>query len=116
MRQRLAGASREDRLLLIGLPIFTVLLLAGWIIWSQLAEFDDIEARLLTWANIGTITWQHLLIMVVSALIVVAAAIPTGILLTRRGAGFLHLIVLGIAYACQSEPVIGFIVLLPSAI
>jgi len=116
MRQRLAGASREDRLLLIGLPIFTVLLLAGWNIWSQLAEFDDIEARLLTWANIGTLTWQHLLIVVVSALIVVAAAIPTGILLTRRGAGFLNPIVLGIANAGQAAPVIGVIVLLALAI
>lgn len=116
MRQRLVGASREDRLLLIGLPIFTVLLLAGWIIWSQLAEFDDIEARLLTWTNIGTLTWQHLLIVVVSALIVVATAIPTGILLTRRGAGFLNPIVLGIANAGQAAPVIGVIVLLALAI
>lgn len=116
MMDRLAGASKEDRLLLIGLPIFTILLLVGWAIWGQLTEFDDIEARLLTWSNIGTLAWQHLVIVVVSALIVVAAAVPVGILLTRRGAGFLTPVVLGLANAGQAAPVIGVIVLLALAI
>src|SRR5699024_5946323 len=64
------------------------------------------------WSNIGTLTWQHLLIVVVGALIVVATAIPAGILLTRRGTGFLTPLVLSIANAGEAAPVSGVIVLL----
>lgn len=112
MRTRLAAASKEDRLLLVGLPILTVLLLLGWAIWGTLADFDDIEARLLTWSNIGVLTWQHLRIVVVSAAIVVAAAVPIGVLLTRRGLRAASPVVVGIANAGQAAPVIGVIVLL----
>lgn len=112
MRTRLAAASKEDRLLLVGLPILTVLLLIGWAIWGTLADFDDIEARLLTWSNIGVLTWQHLRIVVVSAAIVVAAAVPIGVLLTRRGLRAASPVVVGIANAGQAAPVIGVIVLL----
>src|SRR5690625_5052980 len=116
MRQRLAGASKEDKLLLIGLPIFTLLLLVGWAIWGNLTGFDDIEARLLTWSNIGVLTSQHLLIVVVSALIVVATAVPAGVLLTRKGLRAASPVVMGIANAGQAAPVIGVIVLLALAI
>lgn len=112
MRTRLAAASKEDRLLLVGLPILTVLLLIGWAIWGTLADFDDIESRLLTWSNIGVLTWQHLRIVVVSAAIVVAAAVPIGVLLTRRGLRAASPVVVGIANAGQAAPVIGVIVLL----
>src|SRR5699024_8244969 len=105
-----------DRLLLVGLPIFTVLLLIGWTVWSNVTEFDDIEARLLTWSNIGVLTWQHLLIVIVSACIVVATAIPMGVVLTRRGARAASPVVVGIANAGQAAPVIGVIVLLALAI
>lgn len=116
MRQGLAAASKEDKLLLIGLPIFTALLLIGWTIWGNLTEFDDIEARLLTWSNIGVLTSQHLLIVVVSALIVVATAVPVGVLLTRQGLRGASPVVMGIANAGQAAPVIGVIVLLALAI
>lgn len=116
MRQRLAAASKEDKLLLIGLPIFTALLLIGWTIWGNLTEFDDIEARLLTWSNIGVLTSQHLLIVVISALIVVATAVPVGVLLTRQGLRGASPVVMGIANAGQAAPVIGVIVLLALAI
>lgn len=116
MKARMAAASKEDRLLLIGLPIFTVLLLIGWTIWGNVTEFDDIEARLLTWSNIGVLTWQHLLIVIVSASIVVATAIPMGVILTRRGARAASPVVVGIANAGQAAPVIGVIVLLALAI
>lgn len=116
MKTRVAEASKEDRLLLVGLPIFTVLLLIGWTVWSNVTEFDDIEARLLTWSNIGVLTWQHLLIVIVSACIVVATAIPMGVVLTRRGARAASPVVVGIANAGQAAPVIGVIVLLALAI
>lgn len=113
---RLASASREDRLLLIGLPVLVTVMLAGWGLWGATAEFDDVEARLLTWANIGTLTWQHLQIVVVCALIVVGTAVPAGVLLTRQRARVLAPFAVGVANAGQAAPVIGVIVLLALAI
>lgn len=113
---RLARASREDRLLLVGLPVFVVALLIGWAVWATTAEFDDIEARMLTWTNIGVLTWQHVQIVLVCAVIVVGLAVPAGVLLTRRGARALSPAVLGVANAGQAAPVIGVLVLLALAI
>ncbi|MGO1183803.1 MAG: ABC transporter permease [Micrococcaceae bacterium] len=109
---RLRHATREDRLLLIGLPIFVALLLIGWGIWRSAASLDEIEARLLTWQNIGTLTWEHLLIVVVCAVLVVGTAVPVGILLTRPGTRGVIGPVLGVANAGQAAPVVGVIVLL----
>lgn len=109
---RLRHATREDRLLLIGLPIFVALLLIGWGIWRSAASLDEIEARLLTWQNIGTLTWEHLLIVVVCAVLVVGTAVPVGILLTRPGTRGAIGPVLGVANAGQAAPVVGVIVLL----
>lgn len=113
---RLKQASKEDRLLIYGLPLFIVLVVAGWAIWRGVADLDDVEARQLSWSNILNLTGQHLLIVVVSALIVVITSVPLGVLLTRRGARFLTPVVLGVANAGQSAPVIGLIVLLALAI
>jgi osmoprotectant transport system permease protein len=113
---RLSRAAREDRLLLVGLPVFVVVLLIGWAVWASTAEFDDIEARTLTWSNIGILTWQHVRLVVVCAVIVVGLAVPAGVLLTRRGARALSPAVLGLANAGQAAPVIGVLVLLALAI
>lgn len=109
---RLRDATREDRLLLIGLPIFVALLLIGWAVWRSSASLDEIETRLLTWQNIGTLTWEHLLIVVVCAVLVVGTAVPVGILLTRPGTRGATGPVLGVANAGQAAPVVGVIVLL----
>lgn len=109
---RLRHATREDRLLLFGLPLFVGLLLIGWAIWRSSASLDEIEARLLTWQNIGTLTWEHLLIVVVCAVLVVGTAVPVGILLTRPGTRGAIGPVLWVANAGQAAPVVGVIVLL----
>src|SRR5699024_4023629 len=115
MMQRLAGASREDRLLLVGLPVFTILLLIGWIIWREVASLDNIEISRLTWPYICTLSRQLLLIVFVGTCIVLDTAFPTGILLTCRGTGFLTPVVLSITNAAQSAPVFGVIVILALA-
>lgn len=108
--------SREDRLLLFGLPLGVLVVLLCWMVWRGVADLEDIEARLLTWDNILGLTWQHLKIVVVCALLVVALAVPMGIVLTRPGATFLTPVVVGIANAGQAAPVIGVIVLLALAL
>ncbi|QIX28745.1 ABC transporter permease [Nocardioides sp. JQ2195] len=56
--------------------------------------------------------WEHVLLTVVSAIIVVLAAVPLGIMLTRRGLNVLAPFVVGIANAGQAAPSVGLIVLL----
>ena len=109
---RLADADREDRLLLIGLPILIGVVLIGWIIWRAVADLDDIEARLLTPASVLELTWQHLVIVAVCTVIVVGTAVPMGILLTRGPTMKLSPPIMGLANAGQAAPVIGVIVLL----
>jgi osmoprotectant transport system permease protein len=114
--KRLARASHEDRLLLAGLPVIVAALLVGWAIWAATASFDDIEARTLTWSNIAVLTWQHVQIVLVCAVIVVGTAVPAGVLLTRPGVRTLAPVVQGVANAGQAAPVIGVLVLLALAI
>lgn len=104
--------TREDRLLILGLPSAVLVVLAGWVVWRLTADLGDIEARTLAWSAIARLTLEHLLIVLVCAVIVVACAVPLGVLLTRRRAAFLSPGVTAFANAGQAAPVIGVIVLL----
>lgn len=104
--------SAEDRGLLLGIPLLVVVILAGWTIWRMTADLDDVESRQLAWGNVLHLTWQHIVLVVISALIVMALAVPLGVLLTRRSTAFLSPIFMGIANAGQAAPVIGVVVLL----
>lgn len=112
MRSRFKRASKEDRLLLIGLPIFVAVLLAGWGIWASTAQFDDVEARMLTWTNIADRAVEHMKLVLVCTVLVVGMAVPVGVLLTRQPVRFLQPVIVGIANAGQAAPIIGVIVLL----
>lgn len=56
--------------------------------------------------------WEHVLLTVVSAIIVILIAIPAGIMLTRPGLNVLAPLVVGVANAGQAAPSVGLIVLL----
>lgn len=56
--------------------------------------------------------WEHILLTVVSAIIVVLIAVPLGIMLTRRGLNVLAPLVVGVANGGQAAPSVGLIVLL----
>ncbi|WP_333618097.1 ABC transporter permease [Dietzia sp.] len=107
-----SALSPEDRGLLFGIPILIVLVLAGWAIWRANADLGDIELRQLAWDNVATLLWQHIKIVVISAVIVMITAVPIGVLLTRKGVRTAAPIVTAIANAGQAAPVIGVIVLL----
>lgn len=109
MRRRLSG---EDRLLLIGLPVLVVVVFAGWLIWRQTADLGDVEARALAWGSVATMARQHIVLVVLCAVIVMVTAVPAGILLTRRKTPFLSMMTTLIGNIGQSAPVIGVIVLL----
>lgn len=104
--------SREDKILLLGIPVLVVAIIGGWLIWHSTADLDDIEARTLELSNVLLLTWQHLVIVVICAIVVMLTAVPVGVLLTRRPTRFLAGPVTFIANMGQAAPVIGVIVLL----
>ncbi|MGD7001617.1 ABC transporter permease [Corynebacterium halotolerans] len=108
----LRNLSREDKILLTGIPILVVGILGGWLIWQATADLDDIEARTLELSNVALLTWQHLQIVLICAVVVMLTAVPVGVLLTRRATSFLAGPVNFIANMGQAAPVIGVIVLL----
>lgn len=115
MIARLRAASAEDRLLLIGLPLLVAALLIGWTVWVRGAALDDVEARLLTWPTVLRLTAEHLALVGVSTVLVVATAVPLGVLLSRPTARRFTPVAMGLANAGQAAPVIGVIVLLAMA-
>lgn len=104
--------SREDRILLAGIPILVIMIVGGWLIWQSGAELDDIEARTLELSSVALMTWEHLVIVVISTIAVMLTAVPAGVLLTRPRFSFLAGPVTFIANMGQAAPVIGVIVLL----
>ncbi|MDY6054604.1 ABC transporter permease [Micrococcus sp.] len=112
MRERWRHASAEDRLLLVGLPVLVAVLLGGWSLWLGIAPLDDVEARTLNWPSVLTLAGQHLRLVLVCSAIVMLTAVPLGIALTRRRAGAVAPVAMGLANMGQAAPVIGVIVLL----
>lgn len=98
--------------LLLGLPTAVALIGGAWVVWRRTADLDDIEARSLAWSTIATLTWEHVWITVISTLIVVAIAIPLGVLLTRPATRRYSAGVVAVANAGQAAPSIGLLVLL----
>ncbi|MBU8578802.1 MULTISPECIES: ABC transporter permease [Brevibacterium] len=105
-----AGERREIRDLLVQAGLIVVAF--GVLIWWLLTtDLTDVESSTLAPGAVWSLTLEHLLLTVVSAVIVLAVAIPLGILLTRpalrRAAGP----VMAVANIGQAAPAVGIIVL-----
>ena len=111
-KMRNVQMTKEDKLLVFGTPILILVVFGAWFIWRTTTTLTDVEMRQLAWSVIGRRTLEHLRIVVISAIIVLAVGLPLGIVLTRQRMKFLVSIVTGIGNAGQSAPVIGVIVLL----
>lgn len=105
-----AGQRRDIRDLLVqaGLIVVAFGVLTWWLLTTDLT---DVESSTLAPGAVWSLTLEHLLLTVVSAVIVLAVAIPLGILLTRpalrRAAGP----VMAVANIGQAAPAVGIIVL-----
>ncbi|PXA76648.1 ABC transporter permease [Auritidibacter sp. NML100628] len=104
--------SREDKILLAGIPVLVIILLGGWLVWQAAATLDDIEARTLDLSNVAVMAGEHVVLVLVCTIVVVLTAVPVGILLTRGSLRRLATPVTFIANMGQAAPVIGVIVLL----
>jgi len=103
--------SREQLLLLTGIPLLVATTLGAWIWWRVTADLDDIERRQLAWGTLGTLTWEHVKISLVATVLVLVTAIPLGVLLTRGRLRRAAPLVVGIGNIGQAAPAIGLVVL-----
>lgn len=104
--------SAERLGLLLTIPAIILVAGGAWVMWRQNAHLDDIEARVLQWDNIVTLTGQHIRLALVSAFFVLIVSVPLGILLTRERFRRLSGPVVAFANGGQAAPVIGLLVLL----
>ncbi|MGH3096285.1 MAG: ABC transporter permease [Streptosporangiales bacterium] len=92
-------------------PALVIIFVLGFVIWRATATLDSIERRSLAWARVGELLWQHIALSVVSTVIVLAVAMPLGILLTRRSTRKATPAVVGVANIGQAAPAVGLLVL-----
>lgn len=104
--------SREMLLMLVLPPVLVALVFGGFVVWRQTAELDSVEASQLAWNILWGLMWEHLMLTVTAAAIVVVVAVPLGVMLTRGRFRAAAPVVVGIANAGQAAPSVGLIVLL----
>lgn len=97
------------------MPLFLALVLAVLYLYVSGQELDSIEARRLTTEFIYASTVRHLYLVGVSTIIVIALAVPLGIVLTRPFARRVSPTIVAIASTSQAIPSIGVIVVLALA-
>ncbi|WP_165069267.1 ABC transporter permease [Marisediminicola senii] len=97
---------------LIVQPAAIAAVLAGFLVWLNLAPLTASERSTLDPASLWGSTLEHLSLTFVAASIVLVIAIPLGVLLTRPALRRLRGPVLFIANFGQAAPAIGMIVLL----
>lgn len=106
-----SGTRRADRARLFGQPVAVIILVGGVLIWALNRNNDATEAQSLNLPTLLTDGWQHVLITVAVAAIVVAVAVPLGVILTRPWARAAAPVFLAIANVGQAAPALGMIVL-----
>ncbi len=110
---RVAGLDEESPIKATWvLPTVAAVLVVGTLLYIRTAELDSIEARALTTEILLARLWEHVLLVAVSNVVVIAIGVPAGIALSRRWARFVQPPVLALANAGQAIPSIGILVLL----
>ncbi|WP_216212561.1 ABC transporter permease [Amycolatopsis aidingensis] len=106
-----SGSKRTERIRLFAQPAAVVVIVAAVLIWAFSRNNDEIEAESIQPGVLLTRTWEHLLITIVVTAIVVAVAVPLGVMLTRSWARPATPLFTGIANIGQAAPALGVIVL-----
>ncbi len=93
-------------------PAILVTTMVGLYVYDHTRTLDSIEKRTLNRHYLLTAVRQHLTITLYATVLILAIAVPTGIVLSRRWARTAAPVVLGIANVGQAFPAIGLLVLL----
>ena len=94
------------------MPVALVLTCLLLYLWVGTKNLDSIERRVLNAEVIRAAVVQHLKLVAVSTAIVVAVAIPLGIIATRAFARWFAPVIIGMANVGQAVPSLGVLVLL----
>ena len=106
-----SGSGGAERLRLFAQPVVAAALVVGVLAFAYTQRDNVITARNVTASTLLTLTWQHFLISLAVAVIVVAIAVPLGVLLSRSWARRVSPLVIGLANIGQAAPSVGLLVL-----
>jgi osmoprotectant transport system permease protein len=98
------------------LPLILVAVCVALYLWVGSLELDSIEQRTLNRDTILTLMREHLVISAITTVVVVALAVPTGVLLTRPSLKAATPVIVAIAGTGQAIPSIGLLVLFAIAL
>ena len=107
----LSRLNRTTALEIFGMPVLVVVLFLGYVLWRQSATLDLVEESALGWPAVLLAIRQQIVLTIVASLIVVAIAVPLGLLLTRPGIKRIAPSVVAVANFGQAAPAVGLIVL-----
>ncbi|MGJ0118614.1 ABC transporter permease [Williamsia sp. MIQD14] len=102
----------DGRLRLLIQPVLVLAVAAAVLIWAFTRDLTATQKETINASYVSSLVWQHLVISVVVAAIVVAIAVPLGTLLSRPRLKRLAPIAVAIANIGQATPAIGLLVLL----
>lgn len=108
-------ANAETLIVLFAIPVIVVVGFAAYAVYVQTSTTyaeDVVVSNALNYNTVFSQTGEHLVLTFVSAAVVVAIAVPLGILLTRGRFRRLATPIVGVANAGQAAPSVGLIVLL----
>jgi osmoprotectant transport system permease protein len=106
-----SGSRRADRVRLFAQPAAVVVIVGAVLVWAFSRDNDEIEKQSIQASVLLQKTWEHLLIALVVAAIVVLVAVPLGVLVTRTWARRTAPVVIGLANIGQAAPALGVLVL-----
>lgn len=106
------ASSRRSLLGWVGMPLFLALVWGGTYLYVSSRELDSIEQRVLNAPVLTNSLVTHLQLSALSTVIVIAIAIPLGIVLTRPFASSAVPGVLGLANVGQAIPSFGLITII----
>src|SRR5690625_1371352 len=106
------GSGFSSWLRYAAMPVSLAIVCAVLYLWNHGMQLDSIEKRSLNADTITRLVLQHIELTVVAAILVIAIAVPRGILLTRPSARRLTAPVTAIDNIGQAVPSIGVLVLL----
>ncbi|MER7079234.1 osmoprotectant transport system permease protein [Saccharopolyspora kobensis] len=106
-----SGSRTAERLRLLAQPIAVLVLVTAVLVWAFGQDNDEVTARSINAPYILGLTWAHFLMSFAVALIVIAVAVPLGVLLSRPWARRAAPLVIGVANIGQAAPAVGLLVL-----
>jgi osmoprotectant transport system permease protein len=96
----------------LGMPAFLVAISVALYSFVSAQDLDTIEQRTLNAGELWQRVLEHLELTAVSTVIVIAVAVPLGVIATRPGARFIAPVILGLGNLGQAIPSLGLITLI----